>query len=378
MNIEFKNMRLLSFLIIAVVFGLGGGVVGSLITRTYFWERYFVSYSDVDLTSNNLNSGLVIRNPRNVIVEQDTKLFESSPKIKKNVLGIFEKKNITRPETGSIFTAYSAGNYYNFENAKGQAIALTSDGWILSSFTPLAGKKMSDFVAISSDRKVYPIDKTIGDKDTGMNFFHVNANDLTVLKLSARNEIRNGQTALVLNWKNSIFQSQITDLSYEALSVPYRSDNYTKRIHLKDIVPDNYTSNGLYDLEGDILGFVNKNKKIIPSFQIIGMLDGILKFDKIKRVTLGMNFVNLGNLINMADQQGLMIIKATSSPAIAKNSTAESAGLREGDIITYFAGTQIDQNSDLSDLIAGLKIGEKVKFSYIRNGKDESGEILLQ
>ena len=63
--------------------------------------------------------------------------------------------------------------------------------------------------------------------------------------------------------------------------------------------------------------------------------------------------------------------------AVNKQSPAEKAGLKKGDIIIKFGKNKITDLKDYSDALKGYKPGDKVKVIYLRNGKEYVAEIVL-
>lgn len=63
---------------------------------------------------------------------------------------------------------------------------------------------------------------------------------------------------------------------------------------------------------------------------------------------------------------------------VTKESAAEKAGLKEGDIITKVGNTEIDSPSDLSEAISSKKPKEEVKITYKREGKEKTANAVLQ
>lgn len=63
--------------------------------------------------------------------------------------------------------------------------------------------------------------------------------------------------------------------------------------------------------------------------------------------------------------------------AVNKQSPADKAGLKKGDIIIKFGKNKITDLKDYSDALKGYKPGDKVKVIYLRNGKEYVAEIVL-
>jgi len=63
---------------------------------------------------------------------------------------------------------------------------------------------------------------------------------------------------------------------------------------------------------------------------------------------------------------------------ISKESAAEKAGLKEGDIITKVNDQKIEEAEDLTDAIGKYKPDEKITITYKRDGKEQTATATLQ
>ncbi len=63
---------------------------------------------------------------------------------------------------------------------------------------------------------------------------------------------------------------------------------------------------------------------------------------------------------------------------VTKESAAEKAGLKEGDIITRVNDTKIDGPEKLAEVIGKLKPNDEAKITYKRSGKDKTVKATLQ
>lgn len=79
----------------------------------------------------------------------------------------------------------------------------------------------------------------------------------------------------------------------------------------------------------------------------------------------------LGVTTERADDGGARITQVT------KESAAEKAGLKAGDVITKVGDTKIDDSGTLYDAISGKKPKDEVKVYYKRDGKENSVKAVL-
>lgn len=86
--------------------------------------------------------------------------------------------------------------------------------------------------------------------------------------------------------------------------------------------------------------------------------DGISLFDEdTNRAMLG--------VVTSGDEKGAEI------ESITKESGAEKAGLKKGDILTKIGTKKIESTDDVTDAVRGHKPGEKVEITYLRDGKEQ-------
>ena len=62
---------------------------------------------------------------------------------------------------------------------------------------------------------------------------------------------------------------------------------------------------------------------------------------------------------------------------VTKNSPAEKAGLQKDDIIYKINDSKIEGPSSLSDMVRGMKPGDKVKVYFLRDGKKKDEKVTL-
>lgn len=86
--------------------------------------------------------------------------------------------------------------------------------------------------------------------------------------------------------------------------------------------------------------------------------------------TLDSNRAMLG-VTTEADDKGAEI------RSITKESAAEKAGLKKGDVITKIDNRKIDDADDVSDAIRSHKPGDKVGITYLRDGKEQKASAEL-
>lgn len=368
-NNTIKDNKILVIIIIATIFGMASGVVGEMIARAYLLDSYYniPFFGEINIPNGNeIKAGLIIRNANKVVVEQDTKITEIINSSENSIVGVFKKI----PESKNNLEKFNLKNYYKINDQVGQGIIITSDGWILTNYKPIS---LEDCVVISKDGKINNIDKIVSDKISEFNFLHIKANDLQVKKLTLDNEIENGQLALTISFNSQAWVSRVKSNKDE--NFVRSSDYFSNKLTLIEGVPDEFIGSALFNLSGDIIGVVNGKNEIEPISHLQSAINSLLKNKEISRANLGVNYVNLSDLINY-NNKGALIYKDSMGIAVVKKSSADLAGLKEGDIIISVDGIEINKDNDLINIIQWHGAGDKVNIIYLRDG--ERGEVEVE
>lgn len=69
--------------------------------------------------------------------------------------------------------------------------------------------------------------------------------------------------------------------------------------------------------------------------------------------------------------------KGAEIQSVSKESAAEKAGLKKGDIITKIGDKAIESTDDVTDAIHSHKPGDKVAITYLRDGKEQKATAEL-
>ena len=114
----------------------------------------------------------------------------------------------------------------------------------------------------------------------------------------------------------------------------------------------------------------------IPANMVKASMDQILKYGEVKRGMLGILIQDLtpdlAQAFQLDDrQQGVLIAQ------VQPGSSAERAGLREGDVVTYLNGKKMTSSAALRNAIGIRPIGEKIELDYLRNGKKFQQQVVI-
>ncbi|MBI2047703.1 MAG: trypsin-like peptidase domain-containing protein [Parcubacteria group bacterium] len=226
-------------------------------------------------------------------------------------------------------------------------------------------------------------------------------NDIAILKikipslpearLGNSSKVEVGQTAIAIGtalglFTNSVSKGIISGLSRRiAASLGSGEETEVLRGAIQTDVAINQGNSGgpLINTEGEVVGI---NTAIIFGAQNIGFalpinwakkdIDDILKHGRIQRPYLGLRYVMLNKKLkeqyDLGAETGALVISdhLPNSRAVAKDSPADKAGIKENDLITEVNGKKLGEKDELADLIQEFKINDEVELTLLRNGSE--------
>ncbi|MCG8545449.1 MAG: DegQ family serine endoprotease [Alphaproteobacteria bacterium] len=113
----------------------------------------------------------------------------------------------------------------------------------------------------------------------------------------------------------------------------------------------------------------------IPSQLAVGVVEQLRKYGSTRRGWLGVQIQAVTDEI--AESLGLQNTKGALVAGVVKQSPAEAAGFKTGDVIMTFDGRRVPESRKLPRMVAETDVGKKVRVVVWRNGKKEVLSVQL-
>ena len=107
----------------------------------------------------------------------------------------------------------------------------------------------------------------------------------------------------------------------------------------------------------------------VPSVLVKKVVDDLIKYGVVQRAVLGIEIINANDprIDDDVDElNGVYVNK------VYENSAAEEAGLKKGDVIIKVNDDEITNVAELQDHVARHRPGDKIKVTFIRDGKTKT------
>ncbi|CDF99724.1 Do family serine endopeptidase [Avibacterium paragallinarum] len=211
--------------------------------------------------------------------------------------------------------------------------------------------------------------------------------NLTEIKIADSDKLRVGDYTVAVGNPFGLGQT-VTSGIVSALgrSTGSEKGSYENYIQTDAAVNQGNSGGPLLNLNGELIGINTAiispsggNAGIafaIPSNMANSLAKQILEFGEVRRGLLGIKGTelnaDLAKALKIDAQQGAFVSE------VLPDSAAEKAELRAGDVITAINGQKLSSFSELRAKIATTGAGQKVKLTYLRDGKSNTTSVILQ
>lgn len=343
----------------------------------------YILYEKTQISQNNNENNITVERTNlkiDDVQEKDKTITEMITEVSECVVGISKVKN-----TGdSIFSDENITSL-----GLGTGLIVTENGYILTN-AHVSGEKYSKCYVTLEDGKTFEGNVVWSNTDIDMSLVKINQKNLKKAIIGDSNNVKVGETVYAIG--NPIgfeFQRTVTAGIISATNRTIKFEEDETDTYMEDLIQTDATINPgnsggpLVNNLGEVIGIngvkitsaegisfaipINSVKSVIESFEKNGKFEeaslGIFAFDK---NVLG--YINENLLFN----EGIYVEK------VNKNSAAEIAKIKEGDILLSIDGNKLERMCDLRCYIYTKKPGDKVNIQIQRNGRKMQVEAVLK
>ena len=220
----------------------------------------------------------------------------------------------------------------------------------------------------------------------------------TVAEFGDSSKINVGETAIAIGsplgseYANTVTQGIISSLDR---TVSLKSEDgqaiSTKAIQTDTAINPGNSGGPLVNIQGQVIGITSSKIAsnggtsveglgfAIPSNDAQNIIKQLESDGKVTRPALGIQMVNLAN-IGANDLRKLNIPSSVTSGVVVKSVQSNmpaSGHLEKYDVITKVDDKEISSSTDLQSALYNHSIGDTIKITYYRNGKEETTSIKL-
>ena len=291
------------------------------------------------------------------------------------------------------------------QQSAGTGIIVSKDGYIMTNRHVIPVGTTTVAVTLSDGTKLSNVDVVGRTSDTDtldVAFLKVKdakGKTLAPAKLGDSSMVQVGDKVVAIGNALGQFQNSVTSgiISGFGRSVQAGDQSGSDTESLQNLLQTDAAINPgnsggpLVNINGEVIGMntavASDNAQNIgfalPINDLQGLVKSVINTGKLQRPYLGVRYVNLTDdyayQFNLSVKRGAYIAPSQDGqPSIVPDSPAAEAGLKEKDIITKVDGTAINENNSLVSLVSRKSVGDQVKLTVIRDGKEQTITVTLE
>ena len=268
----------------------------------------------------------------------------------------------------------------------GRAAAVTADGWFVTTLSVMDGWHTAD-LSLWYDGHAYRVEQSIFDTATQAVFLKTPAKDLSVTPFADIWANRTGLAAWLEPSALEFVPSSILALRASLQNEPRSSERSDRRLVALGELLKAENGTPVWDAKGAMIGIVDSRANgrllLIPGSALSASLQSLVSNGQVRHATLGV-YVMDRTLVRSTVEDKTMPERGAwlredkkTGRAIIKDSPAEKANLKSGDVILQVDRDILDGGSDLSDIILQYQPGANVSLRVWRTGKEMDVPVTL-
>jgi len=262
----------------------------------------------------------------------------------------------------------------------GSGFVITNDGWIVTN-KHVVSSIDAQYEVVSSTGETFAVDTVYRDPANDLAILKINSNKLKPLELGDSDKLKVGQTVIAIGTPLGEFQGTVTRGIISGLGRGIQAGSslggYIEEIDnviQTDAAINPGNSGGpLVNSAGQVIGV---NTAVASNAENIGFALPInLAREAIEefKTTGSFQRAYLGISYQMIDKENAILNEVPQGAyvrEVIEGTSAESAGIKVGDIITEFDGTKINEENDLASQIKEKRAGDRVEVVLWRDGEE--------
>jgi serine protease Do len=263
----------------------------------------------------------------------------------------------------------------------GSGVIISDDGFIVTNHHVI--ENSSEIEVILSDNRSY-FGKIVGDDPTtDLALLKIEAHDLPFVTYGNSDKIQPGEWVLAIGNPfdlNSTVTAGIISAKARNIGILRDRNNLQIESFIQTDAAVNPGNSGgaLVNLRGELIGIntaiATPNGSYagysfaVPVSLVKKVMDDLLEFGAVQRGLLG---IRIGDVnARLAEAQGLKVVNGVFVSYVNNNSSAQEAGIQQGDVIIGINGQKITNVSELQEMVARNRPGDEIDVTYIRDGNE--------
>jgi serine protease Do len=297
------------------------------------------------------------------------------------------------PFGDDFFDQFFGGRQYYQQapqQSSGSGVIVTADGYIVTNNHVVDAA--DQVTVILNNKKSYPA-KVIGkDPSSDLAVLKISENNLPTIPYGNSDEVKLGQWVLAVGYPLTLettVTAGIVSAKYRNIGINQSksgSNAIESFIQTDAAVNPGNSGGALVNSRGELVGI---NSAIasptgsyagysfaIPSNIVRKIVTDMIKYGNVQRAYLGVGYVDTKNATpEQISALKLDKVEGVYVSQVYDESSAEEAGIKEGDFITRIGNKTVKTGPEMTEQIAQFRPGDNTTITYLRNGKEYTSTV---
>ena len=295
--------------------------------------------------------------------------------------------------TGDPFHDYFFGPRRNgVQEAAGSGVILSSDGYIVTNNHVIS--QASKIMVTLNNSKSYKATLVGTDPGTDIAVLKVEAKNLPAIKVGNSDNLKVGEWVLAVgnpfNLTSTVTAGIISAKSRNINILEGNPDQNVfpieSFIQTDAAVNPGNSGGALVNANGELIGINTAIASNTGSFSgysfavpinlVQKVTNDLIQFGIVQRGFLGVNIRNIDQ--ELADELGMVDIRGVYVGGLVENGAAETAGIKEGDIILNIGASAVNSSPHLQEIVGRYRPGDVIPVRILRDNQERIVNVTLK
>lgn len=279
----------------------------------------------------------------------------------------------------------------------GTGFFVSNDGMIVTN-KHVVSDTQAEYTVITTDEKEHKATVLARHPSLDIAIIKIEGSDFPVLSLGDSDALRVGQSVIAIGnslgeFSNSVSLGIVSGLKRDVTAGSGRGDSerLTNIIQTDAAINPGNSGGPLLDIRGNVIGI---NVAVAQGAENVGFalsvndikktIEQVKSGGKIVTPFLGVRYILLDEEIqkenNLPYSYGALVSRGEKITdfAVIPGSPADKAGIVENDIILEIDGKKVDDNNQVSDIVASLGVGDEITIKIWHKGDEKEVKVKLE
>lgn len=271
----------------------------------------------------------------------------------------------------------------------GSGVIMSEDGFIVTNNHVV--EDASEIEVLLNDNRTFTAEIVGTDPSTDLALLKIDGKNLPQINFGSSNNLKIGEWVLAVGnpfeFRSTVTAGIVSAKGRNLNILRDRSGLQIESFIQTDAAVNPGNSGGaLVNLRGELVGI---NTAIatptgtfagysfaVPATLVQKVVGDLKEFGTVQRALLGISILSVS--AELAESEGLDVLKGVYVRAVNNNSAAEDAGIESGDVIIAIDGQTVDNVSELQEVVALNRPGDEIDVTYMRDGKTKIARATLK